>query len=109
MRTAPSCHLRAAPAACVLIETCYSAACLRKHRSRTHYSIILLCGGAWHGTAVNVTEGTGHASQHIQEKTAAEIAAEPLWYEGQVDEVDGRVFKVAPPAQLNGYQLSLVG
>ena len=64
--------------------------------------------GAWHGT-INVTEGTGHASQHIQEKTAAEIAAEPLWYEGQVDEVDGRVFKVAPPAQLNGYQLSLVG
>eukprot|EP01043_Picozoa_sp_COSAG02_P054007 COSAG02_NODE_6052_length_3841_cov_1.903795_2_plen_141_part_00 len=53
--------------------------------------------------------GTGHASRHIGGRTPEEIAAEALWTANQVDEVDGRRFKVAAPAQLNDYQLSIVG
>ena len=53
--------------------------------------------------------GTGHASRHIGGRTPDEVASQALWTEGQVDEVNGRKFKVAPPARLNAYQLSLVG
>lgn len=53
--------------------------------------------------------GTGHASQHIAGQTAEAIASEPKWTDGKIDEVDGRKFRVAAPAKLNEYQLSLVG
>lgn len=53
--------------------------------------------------------GTGHASQHIGGRTPKEVAAEALWTENLVDEVGGRKFKVAAPAQLDDYQLSIVG